>query len=139
MPSASPISVSVRPPRSMRRCQSALLRARRETSSPSTRPTWASATSAVRRGEAELPQKAGTGEPKILIDDDDAIIGPAKFTGFGGKRILSIGRLAIVLDLGGARLAQVDDGLAGQMAGRDLGAFIHRLPPSSTWPRSCGR
>src|SRR5207249_3728671 len=35
--------------------------------------------------------------------------------------------------------AEVDDGLAGQMAGRDLGAFIHRLPPSSTWPRSCGR
>src|SRR5271166_4712366 len=47
MPSASPISVSVRPPSSMRRCQSALLRARRETSSPSTRPTWARATSAV--------------------------------------------------------------------------------------------
>src|SRR5271170_3531616 len=41
MPSASPISVSVRPPNSIRRCQSALLRARRETSSPSTRPTWA--------------------------------------------------------------------------------------------------
>jgi hypothetical protein len=90
-------------------------------------------------GEARSRNKAGTGEPEILIDDDDAIIGPAKFTGFGGKRILSIGRLAIVLDLGGARLAQVDDGLAGQMAGRDLGAFIHRLPPSSTWPRSCGR
>src|SRR5262249_2270827 len=41
MPSASPISVSVRPARSMRRCQSALLRGGRETSRPSTGPTWA--------------------------------------------------------------------------------------------------
>src|SRR6516165_4587652 len=35
MPSASPMSVSVRPQRSSRRYQSALLRARRETSRPS--------------------------------------------------------------------------------------------------------
>src|SRR6202007_2132508 len=48
-PSPSPISVSVRPARSMRRYHSALLRAKRETSRPSTRPTRASATSAVTR------------------------------------------------------------------------------------------
>ena len=90
-------------------------------------------------GEARSRNKTGTGKPEVLIYDDDAIIGPAKFMGFGGKCILPIGRLAIVLDLGGARLAQVDDSLAGQMAGRDLGALIHRLPPSSTWPRACGR
>ena len=93
----------------------------------------------MRCGEACSRNRAGTREPEILIDDDDAIVGPAKFTGFGGKRILPIGRLAIVLDLGGARLAQVHDSLAGQMAGRDLGALIHRLPPSSTWPRAFGR
>src|SRR5271157_2276504 len=62
-------------------------------------------------GETRSRDKAGAGEPEVLIDDDDAIGGPAEFTGFGGKRILSIGRLAIVLDLGGAGLAQVDDRL----------------------------
>ena len=42
-------------------------------------------------GEARSRDKAGAGEPEVLIDDDDAIGGPAEFTGFGGKRILSIG------------------------------------------------
>ena len=45
--------------------------------------------------EPRSRDKAGAGEPEVLIDDDDAIGGPAEFTGFGGKRILSIGRLAI--------------------------------------------
>src|SRR5215470_17725851 len=45
------MSVSVRPQRSSRRYQSALLRARRDTSSPSTIPTCPSATSAVRRAK----------------------------------------------------------------------------------------
>lgn len=90
-------------------------------------------------GEPRSRDKAGAGEPEVLIDDDDAIGGPAEFTGFGGKRILSIGRLAIVLDLGGAGLAQVDDRLTREMAGRDLGALIHRFPPSSIWPRAYGR
>src|SRR5207244_11971644 len=90
-------------------------------------------------GEARSRNKAGTGEPEVLIDDDDAIIGPAKFTGFGGKRILSIGRLAMWLDLGGARLAPVGGGLAWQLAGRDLGVFVHGSPPSTPRPRACGR
>src|SRR5262245_32063253 len=48
------------PARSMRRCQSALLRARRDTSRPSTRPTRASATSAVSRAK---PDRATEPEP----------------------------------------------------------------------------
>ena len=83
-------------------------------------------------GETRSRDKAGAGEPEILIDDDDAIGGPAEFPGLGGERILSIGRLAIVLDLGGAGLAQVDDRLTRKMADGDLGALIHRFPPSST-------
>ena len=71
-------------------------------------------------GETRSRDKAGAGEPEILIDDDDAIGGPAELTGSGGERILSIGRLAIVLDLGGAGLAQVDDGHAGKVTGGDL-------------------
>ena len=42
-------------------------------------------------GEARSRNKTGTGKPEVLIDDDDAIIGPAKFMGFGGKCILPIG------------------------------------------------
>src|SRR3974377_1225936 len=103
MGSPSPISVSVRPARSMSRCQSALLRASRDTSSPSTRPTRASATSAVRRAK---PDRA-----------TDPILRPAKLTCLGRKRILTLGRLAIVLDLGGAGLAQIDDRLAGEVVG----------------------
>src|ERR1035438_1372447 len=53
MPSLSPISVSVMPHRSSRRYQSALLRARRETSRPSTIPIWPKATSAVMRANPE--------------------------------------------------------------------------------------
>jgi hypothetical protein len=33
-----------------------------------------------------------------------------------------------VLDLSGARLTQIDDGMARQMARRDFGALIHGLP-----------
>src|SRR5208283_1758837 len=38
-------------------------------------------------GETRSRDKAGAGQPEVLIDDDDAIGGPAEFTGFGGKRI----------------------------------------------------
>src|SRR5271169_1262764 len=50
-PIGVPIRVSVRPQRSSKRYQSALLRARRETSRPSTIPAWPSATSAVSRAK----------------------------------------------------------------------------------------
>jgi hypothetical protein len=33
-------------------------------------------------GETRSRDKAGAGEPEVLIDDDDAIGGPAEFTGF---------------------------------------------------------
>ena len=82
---------------------------------------------------------AGAGQSQILVDDDDLVFGPAKLVGLGRERILAIGGLAIVLDLGGARLAQIDDGLAGEMAGGDFGAIIHRSPPSRARPRACGR
>src|SRR5882762_6793230 len=49
-------------------------------------------------GEARSRDKTGAGKPEVLVDDDDAVVGPAKLTGFGGKCILPIGRLAIVLD-----------------------------------------
>ncbi len=55
-------------------------------------------------GEPLSRHRTGAGEPEIFVDDDDAVLWPAEITGLGGERILPLGRLAIVLDLGGARL-----------------------------------
>jgi hypothetical protein len=84
-------------------------------------------------GKTGASHGAGAGKTEILIDDDDPFGGPAERAGLAGECVLPVGRFAIVLDLGGARLAQIDDGLARQMARRDLGALIHgslrsRLP-----------
>ena len=49
--------------------------------------------------EAGARDRAGAGEAEVLVDDDDAILGPAELARLGGKRILPFGRLAIVLDL----------------------------------------
>src|SRR5215469_7973232 len=80
------------------------------------------------------PSKAGsgygsaTGQPQIFIDDDDPLRGPAELARLAGERVLPLGRFAIVLDLSGARLTQINDGMAREMARRDFGALIHRSP-----------
>jgi hypothetical protein len=79
-------------------------------------------------GEAGAGRGAGAGKTKILIDDGDPLIRPAERAGRAGERVLPLGRFAIVLDLGGARLARIDDGLPREMAGRDLGALTHGSP-----------
>src|SRR5262245_24949142 len=53
--------------------------------------------------------------------------------------ILPLRLLAIVLDLGGGRLAQIDDRLAGEVAGSDLGVLIHRASPCLLAWRTCAR
>ncbi|GGI27796.1 hypothetical protein GCM10010987_46190 [Bradyrhizobium guangdongense] len=42
-------------------------------------------------GKARTRHRAQTGEAKILVDNDDAFIGPAEVTRFAGKRILPVG------------------------------------------------
>ena len=88
-------------------------------------------------GEGDLgsePSKAGaghgsaTGQAQIFIDDDDPFGGPAELAGLAGERVLPLGRFAIVLDLSGARLTQIDDGVAREMARGDLGALSHGSP-----------
>jgi hypothetical protein len=44
--------------------------------------------------------------------DDDSILRPPELAGLGGERILPLRRLAIVLNLGGTGLAQINDRLA---------------------------
>src|SRR5690242_16687049 len=112
----------------MRRYHSALLRAKRETSRPSTSPTRASATSAVSRAKAGAGRGSAARQAQVFINDDDPFGGPAELAGLAGERVLPLSRFAIVLDLSGARLTQIDDGMAREMARRDFGALIHGSP-----------
>jgi hypothetical protein len=79
-------------------------------------------------GEAGAGRGTGAGKTEILVDDDP-FGGPTKLAGLVGERVLLVGRFAVVLDLSGARLTQIDNRLARKMAGRDLGALTHRSPP----------
>src|SRR5262249_50504823 len=90
------------------------------------------------------PSKAGashgsaTGQAQIFINDDDPFGGPAELTSLAGERVLPFSRFAIVLDLSGAGLTQIDDSMAREMARRDFAALIHgsprRLPPPGCGP-----
>ena len=53
-------------------------------------------------GKARSRDCAGAGQTEVLVDDDNPIGRPAKLTGLMRQGVLSIGRLAVVLDLGGA-------------------------------------
>ena len=90
------------------------------------------------RGEQLLearPGDAGAGAAEIVVDHLDG--GPAQRAGAIGKAILPAPALVIVEHLVGGRLADVDEGAAGQVLRRDLG---HRRPPrpsravASGWP-----
>ena len=61
--------------------------------------------------EAGSCNRAGAGKAEVLVDDENAILGPAELARLAGKRILPLRRFAIVLDLRGARLTKIDDRL----------------------------
>src|SRR5499433_1041468 len=88
-------------------------------------------------GERHLgsePGKAGAGrgsaarQAQVFINDDDPFGGPAELTSLAGERVLPFSRFAIVLDLSGAGLTQIDDSMAREMARRDFGPLIHGSP-----------
>ena len=66
-------------------------------------------------------------------------VGHPSSLGLMHQGVLSIGRLAIVLDLGGAGLAQIDDGHAGKVTGGDLLDVTHHLFPALSLPRAFAR
>src|ERR1700757_2677394 len=107
----------------MRRYHSALLRAKRERHLGS------------ERGKAGAGRGPAARQAQVFINDDDPFGGPAELPGLAGERVLPLGRFAIVLDLSGARLTQIDDGMAREMARGDLGALSHgslrQLPPAA--------
>src|SRR5499427_3708728 len=90
------------------------------------------------------PGKAGAGrgsaarQAEVFINHDDPFGGPAELASLAGQRVLPLSRFAIVLDLSGARLTQIDGGIAREMARRDFGALIHGSPRSLPSP-ACGQ
>ena len=100
------------PHSSSKRYQSALFLARRETSRPRTIPTWASATSLVRRANPERLSVVEPDKPQIFIDDDHLLFGPTELRGPIRQGVLAGGRFAVMLDLAGRGLANVNVGRA---------------------------
>src|SRR6266566_2773206 len=129
MPSLSPTRVSVMLQRSNRRYQSALLRATRETSSASTMPTWPSATSAAMRANPERSANPEPDTPRSSSMDGHLLLGPTEFPCFLDQSMLARGGLAVVLDLIGRGLANVDKGSALGMGRLYFGQVIHDFPP----------
>jgi hypothetical protein len=72
---------------------------------------------------------AGTGQSQIFVDEDHLLARPTELTGAFGQGVLAGGGLPVMFDLGGRRLAQVDEGGALQMRRLDFGQIIHGLPP----------
>ena len=71
--------------------------------------------------EAEPSLGRGPTFPLIVVDDEDAVRRPAEFHGPLDEGVLAVGGLAVLGDLLGGGLADVDDGQAVQVPGLDLG------------------
>src|SRR5687767_8946305 len=103
MPSSSRMSVSVRAQISSSRCQSAELRARRETSSPRTMP--ASHADLCHQSLKAVALGCGCSrEALIVVNDDHLIIGPAEALGPLPERVLSVRTFGVLDDLAHAGL-----------------------------------
>ena len=71
--------------------------------------------------EAEPSLGRGPALALVVVDDEDAVRRPAEFDGPLGEGVLAVGRLAVLGDLLGGGLADVDDGQAVEVPGLDLG------------------
>lgn len=94
------------------------------------------------RGEAGEPgalRPSGARYPQVFVDDDHLVAGPAPLTGFLDQRILAGGGLAVIFDLGGAGLTNVDDGRAFGVVGFDFACITHGFSPGVGWVESPGR
>src|SRR3989442_999804 len=130
MPSSSANRVPVSPHRSSRRYQSALLRASPGNLQPQ---DDADATQSDLRGElgeaGSIEQSVG-GYTLIFIDHVDLSLRPAERDRARDEVVLAQGGLAVPLQLGGARLADIDDRQALPMDRADLGVLHHAGPPT---------
>ncbi|MDZ7637317.1 MAG: hypothetical protein U5J83_03545 [Bryobacterales bacterium] len=81
-------------------------------------------------GEAGSFIGAGSGEPEILVDGDSLPFGPSELLSTPGERILPGRRFAVVFNLRGRRLPDINEGDAGRMGWFDL-EISHGLSPSA--------
>src|SRR5205807_9926112 len=74
---------------------------------------------------------AGAAVALVFVDDGDNVAGPAQPDGPLRQGILPLGGLAVVEDLLGRGLADIDDGAAVEVMGLDLGT--ERARPRERW------
>ncbi len=73
--------------------------------------------------------ESGAGYTQVFVDDGHLLLGPTEFPCFLDQSMLARGGLAVVLDLIGRGLANVDKGSALGMGGLYFGQVIHDFPP----------
>jgi hypothetical protein len=71
----------------------------------------------------------GRGEAQIVINDVDGLVGPAELAGPLAEGVLQSQAFLMAHHLMRGRLPDVNDGLAGQMLGRNQVGVVHRSPP----------
>jgi hypothetical protein len=110
------MTVPTNPQNSISVCQSRPLRASRETSIANT-----NAALADRRQQPleARPRDAAARAAEIVVDDLDG--SPTELFGATGQTVLAPQALLVGHKLIGGRLADVDEGAAGEMVSRDLG------------------
>jgi hypothetical protein len=71
--------------------------------------------------EAVATEGGGPGVSLVLVDDLDVFLGPSQLVGAARQVVLASGTGGIVSDLHGGRLPDIDQGVAVEMLGADLG------------------
>ena len=105
---------------SIRRCQSAELRASLETSKPMTMPALPRATSLTRCWKPSRRRGTRTGFAEIVVDYMDPLGRPAGADGPVTQSILTLGALDVLRDLAQGRLSDIEISVAAQVLGGDL-------------------
>ena len=142
VPSSSQIRVADMAQICSSRCQSALLRASRETSSPNTIPARPMLTSATSRWKAVPVGGGGAGLAWVGVDGDDPLGLPAQRDRLLLQRVLAGGRFGVGQHLPQRGLAHIQVGGAGQVRTGHLGRGLlahTRSPPGGDGQRHRGQ
>ena len=83
-------------------------------------PTWSSADLGQQPLEARPAGDGPAAAALVLVDDGHAVRRPAQLRGAAAEVVLQVGRLAVLVDLLGAGLADVDDRQPLMVPGLDL-------------------
>src|SRR6516165_11792097 len=89
--------------------------------------------------EAGTLSESGAGHAQVFVDDDHLFFGPTQLAGFLDQSILASCGFAVVLDLRGTRLANVDESGALDMSRFYFARVIHDSFPSPQCLERLGR